>query len=60
MLPATHLPLYDLGDLRAGNLEVFVASRSEDIEAAQSLRYRVFFEEMGAVPTRGSYTATLV
>jgi L-ornithine Nalpha-acyltransferase len=43
--------LYDLGELRAGNLEVFVASRSEDIEASQELRYRVFFEEMGAPPT---------
>ena len=40
--------LYDLGELRAGNLEVFVASRHEDIEASQKLRYRVFFEEMGA------------
>lgn len=40
--------LYDLGDLRAGALEVFVASRPEDVVAAQRLRYRVFFEEMGA------------
>lgn len=45
------VPLYDLGTLRAGSLEVFVASRSEDIEASQRLRYRVFFEEMGALPT---------
>jgi len=44
-------PLYDLGELRAGTLEVFIASRPEDIEAAQCLRYRVFFEEMGAVPS---------
>jgi len=44
-------PLYDLGDLRAGSLEVFVASRNEDIEASQKLRYRIFFEEMGAQPT---------
>lgn len=43
--------LYDLGDLRAGNLEVFIASRPEDIEASQALRYRVFFEEMGAAAT---------
>ena len=40
--------LYDLGELRAGNLEVFIASRIEDIEASQKLRYQVFFEEMGA------------
>jgi len=44
-------PLYDLGDLRAGTLEVLVASRPEDIEASQKLRYRVFFEERGARPT---------
>ncbi len=43
--------LYDLGALRAGNLEVFIASRPEEIKASQELRYRVFFEEMGAVPT---------
>jgi putative hemolysin len=35
-------------DLRAGNLEVLVASRKEDIEAAQALRYRVWVEEIGA------------
>lgn len=45
--------LYDLGSLRAGNLEVFVASRPEEIQASQDLRYRVFFDEMGAVPMGG-------
>jgi putative hemolysin len=45
------LSLYDLGGLRAGNLEVIIAHRAEDIEASQQLRYRVFFEEMGAKPT---------
>lgn len=40
--------LYDLGELKAGALEVFIASRPEDIVAAQELRYRIFFEEMGA------------
>lgn len=45
-------PLFDLGDdLRAGTMEVFVASRTEDIEASQALRYRVFVEEMGAKAT---------
>lgn len=43
--------LYDLGDLRAGNLEVFIAARPQDIEASQKLRYEVFFEEMGAPMT---------
>lgn len=50
IVPASPIPsLHDLGDLRAGNLEVFIAERPEDIEAAQRLRYQVFFEEMGAV-----------
>lgn len=51
MLDSRASSLYDLGDLRAGNLEVFVASRAQDIEASQELRYRVFFEEMGAKPS---------
>lgn len=45
------LSLYDLGELRAGNLEAIIASRAEDINASQELRYRVFFEEMGAHAT---------
>lgn len=49
--PTRLTSLYDLGELRAGNMEVLVASRSEDIEASQQLRYRVFVEEMGAHPT---------
>lgn len=44
-------PLFDLGELKAGTLEVFVASRKEDIEASQALRYHVFMEEMGAQAT---------
>ena len=43
--------LYDLGKPVAGNLEVIIASRPEQIEAAQRLRYRVFCEEMGAKPS---------
>lgn len=43
--------LYDLGDLRAGTLEVFIASEPEHLAASQSLRYQVFFEEMGAQMT---------
>jgi len=45
------LSLYDLGSPVAGNLEVIIASRPEQIEAAQRLRYRVFCEEMGAKPS---------
>lgn len=45
------VPLLDLGDLRAGNMEVFVASQPEDIDASQALRYQIFMEEMGAKST---------
>lgn len=34
------------------NLEVRLASSEEDLRAAQSLRYRVFYEEMGASPNQ--------
>lgn len=43
--------LYDLGEMRSGNMEVFVASKASDITAAQALRYQVFYEEMGAKST---------
>jgi L-ornithine Nalpha-acyltransferase len=38
-------------DVRAGTLQVRVAETVADIDAAQALRYRVFYEEMGAQPT---------
>lgn len=48
-IPTHHfVSLHDLGDLKAGTLEVGIASRKEDILAAEELRYKVFFEEMGA------------
>lgn len=37
--------------LRAGNLEVRLAETPTEIEAAQSLRFRVFYQEMAAQPT---------
>lgn len=37
--------------LRAGNLEVRLAISSEEIDAAQALRYRVFYQEMAARPS---------
>jgi hypothetical protein len=42
-----------LGDteLVFGSLEVRLASSAEDVDAAQALRYHVFYEEMGAQPT---------
>lgn len=38
-------------ELKSGNLEVKLASTPEEIDAAQALRYRVFYEEMGAEPS---------
>ena len=38
------------GELRAGQLGVRIAANGADLDAAQALRYRVFYEEMGAVP----------
>jgi putative hemolysin len=39
------------GHVRAGNLEVRLAATAEEVDAAQSLRYRVFYEELGAKPS---------
>lgn len=38
-------------DLRMGSLEVRLAESAAEIEAAQALRYRVFYDEMAAVPS---------
>ena len=38
------------GELRAGNLGVRVATSPEEVDAALALRYRIFFDEMGATP----------
>lgn len=37
--------------IKAGNLMVRLAETPEEISAAQSLRYRIFYEEMGAIPS---------
>jgi L-ornithine Nalpha-acyltransferase len=37
--------------IRAGNLEVRLAATAQEIDAAQALRYRVFYDEMGAMPS---------
>jgi putative hemolysin len=36
---------------KLGSLEVRLAATAEEVDAAQALRYRVFYEEMGATPT---------
>ena len=38
-----------IGELRAGNLGLRIARADWEIDAAQALRYRVFYEEMGAL-----------
>jgi putative hemolysin len=38
-------------DVRYESLQVRLAQNAADIDAAQALRYRVFYEEMGAQPT---------
>jgi putative hemolysin len=38
------------GELRAGHLGVRVATTADEIDAAQALRWRIFYEEMGAKP----------
>lgn len=37
--------------LVVGSLEVRLAETEEEIDAAQALRYQVFYEEMGAIPS---------
>lgn len=37
-------------ELRAGSLGVRIAASAAEIDAVQALRFRVFYEEMGAVP----------
>jgi putative hemolysin len=41
-------PEAGFGELRAGNLGVRIAMSAEEVDAAQALRYRVFYGEMGA------------
>ncbi|WP_227307576.1 GNAT family N-acetyltransferase [Acidisoma cellulosilyticum] len=39
-----------IGELRAGNLGLRIARTADELDAAQALRYRVFYEELGAHP----------
>ena len=38
-------------DVVAGNLQIRLAESEAEVAAAQALRYRVFYESMGATPT---------
>jgi len=42
------------GELRGGNLGVRIATTAAEIDAAQALRWRVFYEEMGAEPSEAA------
>ena len=44
-------------ELRAGNLGVRIAATPDEIDAALALRYRIFFDEMGAVSDAASAAA---
>ncbi len=46
--PATPSRVSPFPELRAGNLGVRTATTDAEIDAVQSLRYRVFYQEMGA------------
>lgn len=46
-----HAAAARFGTIRAGTLEVRLADSAAEIDAAQALRYRVFFEEMTARPS---------
>ena len=43
-------PSRSLLEIRSGNLGVRIAAGSTEIDAVQALRYRVFYQEMGARP----------
>jgi putative hemolysin len=42
------------GELRSGNLGVRIATTQSEIDAVQALRYHVFYEEMGALPSEAA------
>jgi putative hemolysin len=60
------LPRFTIGnaapgfpELRTGNLGVRLATTQEELKAAQALRYRVFYEEMGAKADAATLAARL-
>ncbi|GAB0113023.1 GNAT family N-acetyltransferase [Acidisoma sp. C75] len=52
MIPSDTFAGFDreegIGELRAGNLGLRIVSTPDELDAAQALRYRVFYEELGA------------
>jgi L-ornithine Nalpha-acyltransferase len=54
MLARTRVDILPFPELRAGNLGVRIAAGTTELDAVQALRYRVFYEEMGAKPDAGA------
>jgi putative hemolysin len=50
-MDGAELPAAVFEPIHVGNLVARLANTTEEIEAAQSLRYRVFYEEMSAIPS---------
>ncbi len=49
--PATLIPpSVSMGELRSGSLGVRVATTPGELDAVQALRYRIFYDELGATP----------
>ncbi len=64
MSVSRHPPVRDVadpdagfGELRSGTLGVRIATTPSEIDAAQALRYRIFYEEMGAHPDAPTFAA---
>src|SRR5438067_9386414 len=51
--PAAAAPGGPIVDISSGPLQVRLAESARDIDAAQALRYRIFYEKLGARPLAG-------
>jgi putative hemolysin len=51
--PAMAARAHRIVDISSGSLQVRLADSAADIDAAQALRYRIFYEKMGARPLAG-------
>ncbi len=49
-LPVRGAPIHGFGELRSGHLGVRLARTVAEIDAVEALRFRIFFQEMGARP----------
>jgi putative hemolysin len=54
VIPALPPQAGGFGELRGGNLGVRIATSAAEIDAVQALRYHVFYEEMGALPSEAA------